>query len=198
MPPKLALARYPLTRTTSLEEARSLYGRLNTPITIEPTERRTPFEWRSNQIAIGPLALSTSWYRSGVHAWTDAVEDIFSVTLPCGGGGAITHGGEVVPLLKERAGFIASPLQPTDVKLGANFQSIRLVTKRATMEALLAAPWRSSGQDACITDLHFGGVPVHYARELATWAKECLCSPMVEAIDRRSIFVLKLRVQIPL
>jgi AraC-like DNA-binding protein len=147
MVPKLLLSQHSIAPIRSLEEARLFYGRLNTPIKLEKTDRRTPFEWRMGVVSLGAITISTNWYRSAVRGWAETSEDLFTVSLPTGPvGGEISHAGVVVPLRQGHTGYLGSPSLPTDARLGSGFQSIQIVVRRPAMEAALAALIDAPGQ----------------------------------------------------
>ena len=50
---RLALQRFPLVETRSLDEAASLQSRLNTPVRVQQLDMRVPFEWRANRVVVG-------------------------------------------------------------------------------------------------------------------------------------------------
>jgi hypothetical protein len=61
----LPLDRYPLTRSSSLDEVRQLYSNTATPTRLE-VPRRARFQCRLNHAAVGPVTISTIWSRSSV------------------------------------------------------------------------------------------------------------------------------------
>lgn len=134
------LARHPLVHTRSLDEARELYGRLNTPITLDTTERRKDFEWRGHRAAVGPVAISTSSYRCGFRGFTDSVDDIYSMAFPLGAaGGEAIIGGRRVPVRAARSGFVVSPLAAADVRMQRDYRGLQVVIRRPLVEAALGA-----------------------------------------------------------
>lgn len=140
MESKLLLPQSSIAPIRSLEEARAFYKRLNTPIKVEKTDRKAPFEWHMGSASLGAITLSTNWYRSGVRAWTGSSGDLITVSLPVGPvGGEITHGNTTVSLRQGHTGYLSSPLLPVDARLGSGFQSIKLSIQRSVAESALAA-----------------------------------------------------------
>ena len=136
----LALSRHPLIHTGSLEEARHIYSRLNTPVTLETIGRRKDFEWRANLAAVGPMAISTSRFGCSFRGFTDAVEDIFSMVFPLAqAGGEVAHAGTRLPLVAGRTAYLASPLVPSEVRMDRGYECVQVVIRRPLVEAALAA-----------------------------------------------------------
>jgi AraC-like DNA-binding protein len=137
--PALPLSRHRLIHTRSLDEALLHYSRLNAPVTVEPTERRAPFECLVNAVSLGPLSLSTHWYRYGFQARTEAMEDTFSLVIPLAGACELVHGRVKVPLGVDRSASMASPHSLVRARFEPGYRSIEAVIRRPALEAALAA-----------------------------------------------------------
>lgn len=116
----LPLGRFPIVRTTRLEEASETFGRLHTPVKIDRHDRSAPFAWRSNSVAIGGLVLFASEYGGGFRASAEGATDAFTVSLPLAPVTAeVVSGNRTIPIAARRTSWLGSPSRCTVVHIGA-------------------------------------------------------------------------------
>lgn len=140
MAPPLPLDRYPAVHTTSLEEATEIFSRLTTPARLARNERRGRFEWRGNLVSLGAIHLSAHQYGAGIRADTELVENVFTTAFPLTD--VETEGidaGTVVPVVKDRKTWLASPDRPGGFRVGTGYRALQLTVPKADMGAALAA-----------------------------------------------------------
>lgn len=139
-PSPLPLGRFPIVHTRSLDEAREVYSRLNTPVKMVRSDRKTPFEWRSNVLSVGPLMIFAHQYGGGFSAQADGATDVFSISFPLlAVTGQVSDGRRMVPLSRDSTTWIASPMRHAVVSINTGYQGLQLVVRRTDMEAALAA-----------------------------------------------------------
>lgn len=138
--PLLPLSRHPLVHTSSLEEAREVYGRLDTPITMERTGRGEPFECRINAVAVGPLTVSSQWHHGGLRASSTATKDTFSLVFSIVGSTEIIHGDVPVQTAVGHTASIASPgQQEVKARLEADSASLSIIVRSQEMDTAFTA-----------------------------------------------------------
>lgn len=126
--------------TSSLEEARELYGRFSTPIRIDQTDRKTPFHWRGNRVSLGPITLTAQAYGGAFSATAETAPDLFSISFPLSSvRGEASNDGESGAIAKGRATWLASPSGRTTFHLGTRYRGLQLLVGSAEMEAALTA-----------------------------------------------------------
>ena len=132
----LPLSRHPLVHTTDLDEARAIFSRSHTPVEVQRTDRRASFEWRANGVQLGPVHLLASQFTGGVHARTDAVEDMFGLSFALATTKAEACDGTTrVIVSKGQAGFISSPLRPVSFRYATTYRGLHLMVPRPALDA---------------------------------------------------------------
>lgn len=141
----LPLDRYPLVRSRSLDEVRQLYSSTSTPARVE-AEGREPFECRLNYAAVGPLAISPIWLRSGIVGVAEAPLDSYFLSLAAAGAAEHVHGARSAVVVAQQSGVCASPSMAPTVRLQSGYRGVQVKIERSAMEAalesLLGAPAR--------------------------------------------------------
>lgn len=135
---KLPLSRHPFVRTDDIDEARQIYGRLNTPIRSDLLDRRTPFAWRCNAVRVGSILITASAYGGSSYSRTDSVQDIFSMTFALSSVGAEGFDGRTrVTVGAGHAAWLASPRSPSSFRYGTGYHGMNVTIPRRVMEDAL-------------------------------------------------------------
>jgi AraC-like DNA-binding protein len=135
----LALQRFPLIETRSLDEAVSLQSRLNTPVRVQWLDTRVPFEWRANRVVMGSLGIMANQYRAGVRGQTDNVESLYSLMVPLRSGGQVRQTAQPVDLIPGRTAALLSPALPADILLRNGYRGIQVAIPSQVLEGTLDA-----------------------------------------------------------
>jgi AraC-like DNA-binding protein len=134
----LPLDRYPLVRSSSLDEVRQLYSK-----TVNPTRAEVPgrerFECRLNCAAAGPVMISTSWYRSNVVAVAETPTSSYFLNFARAGSSELVHGDRSAAAVANQSGVCVSPSMAPTVRLQAGYQGVSVKIERTAIEAALAA-----------------------------------------------------------
>jgi AraC-like DNA-binding protein len=138
-PYDLALSRYPLIHTRSLEEAISLQSTLSSPLRAEQTDSAAPFEWRANRLILGGVGIMASEYGAGVRAHTDHVDARYGLTISLAGGGSVAQAGQTAPLVPGQRAALVSPSLPVEVDLRSGYRGLQVIIPAQTMENALDA-----------------------------------------------------------
>jgi hypothetical protein len=134
----LPLDRYPLVRSSSLDEARELYSKTSNPTRVEVPGRER-FECRLNCATVGPLMISTVWSRSDVVAVAETPVSSYFLSVAYTGSGEHVRDNRSGALVANQSGVCVSPSMAPRVRLQAGFQGGQVKIERTAMEAALAA-----------------------------------------------------------
>lgn len=134
------LSRYPMVDTRDPEEAIALYARFTTPVHLDlPGRRRTPFSWTANCTTVAGITLSAHVLSCEVRTRTDAVGEVYSLSLPTGAArGEGWHGDESVQLLGSRRGIIISPGLAARGRLAGGYRGVQLNVRSAELRGAFA------------------------------------------------------------
>lgn len=133
------LSRFPMVRTSSLDEALDVFGRMSTPIVAERSRKAAPFGWAVNMTSLGPFDISAHAYGGAFSARTDAVGGIYSFSIPLGAAASeAVAGREVIALERGRSGYLASPEIPGRMHIPEAHQSLQVMIRRSELQTALA------------------------------------------------------------
>jgi AraC-like DNA-binding protein len=136
----LPLARHLVVATLSLEEARDTFGKRIGPIAIEQLDRKTPFEWRSHQISLGPVAIAAQQYGAAFRAVSKDASDVFSMSFPLTDVGGEASSAHVThPIVRGHSTFVHSPLGQSSFQLGTRYRGLQLLVRANEMLGALGA-----------------------------------------------------------
>lgn len=139
MSPRVLLSRHPLIRTTDFDEAVTAQQSVTCAVEAELNDRATPFEWHANRAVVGPIALTSSWYRAGVTARADAPDDIVTVLLARRGQAEGRQGGASVEVVRGRTGFVQSALGPVEITMRSGIETLNIMIRQSSLSAALDA-----------------------------------------------------------
>lgn len=132
----LALQRFPLLHTHSMEVVEQLHSSNLGRTVLEQTDRRAAFEWQANRIVLGGLALTAGRYGAGVRATSDNVHGIYSMLIPQYGCARSTQGGEVSLLPGSTAALVSASL-PAAVEVETNYQGFGIHIAASLVDSTL-------------------------------------------------------------
>ena len=104
----LPLDRYPLARSSSLDEVRQLYSDTATPTRVEVPGRER-FQCRLNYAAVGPVTISTMWSRSPIAAVAETPLSSHFLSLARVGHSEHVNGNQSSAVAANHSGVCASP-----------------------------------------------------------------------------------------
>lgn len=118
-----------------VDEARAIYARQITPITIELLEPRDAFVWQTHHVSLGPLSLSRNHYGATVRGTSESIADTYGVAVPLGAssGEAVIDGRHSL-LRAGSTGWVSSPSCRTSVRVEAGYVSLEMSVRRKSLE----------------------------------------------------------------
>src|SRR5262249_34157715 len=134
----LPLDRYPLARSSSVDEVRQLYSKTATPSRVEVPGRER-FQFRLNYAAVGPLMISTLWSRSRIVGVAEMPLGSHFLSLARAGCCEVVNGTRCSAIVANHSGVCSSPSTAPTARLEAGFQGVQVKIERTAMEAALAA-----------------------------------------------------------
>lgn len=159
-----ALVGAPFVHTRSLAEAEQIQSSISSPVRVEPTRGRTPFEWWASRLQLGDLTIVTSRYRAEVRASTANVVRHFGLLIPIRASGEAEQRGASALLVPGRRGAIASPQAPARFTLGEGYRGIQLSMPEhvlaASFESLAGVSGRGAPRFDLGVDLSRGGAAI--------------------------------------
>lgn len=136
----LPLHRFPAVRTTDVDEAAALFGRMTTPARFQRVARGERFEWRANALSLGAVQISAHAHGAGYEAHTEEVEDVFTTAFPLVDVPSLGFDAAgPVPVRKDVSTWIASPGRPGGFSIGTGYRALQLTFRRVDVEAALAS-----------------------------------------------------------
>jgi AraC-like DNA-binding protein len=137
-PVRLPLARFPVVHTSSFDEALYLQSSINASVLrAELSDRRTPFEWRANGFAAGPITLLVGQYGAGVRGHAADLSARYSLAIPISGAGQITQHDQAGALIPGRRAAMCSPSMPAGFSLDSGYHGIHVVIQDRVLESAL-------------------------------------------------------------
>jgi len=134
----LPLDRYPLARSSSVDEVRQLYSKTASPIRVEVPGRER-FQCRLNCVAVGPVTISTIWSRSRVVGVAEMPVSSYFLSFGRAGYSEHINGKRSTAVVANHSGTCTSPSMAPTARLQAGFQGVQVKIERTAMEAALAA-----------------------------------------------------------
>src|SRR5262245_9111087 len=134
----LPLDRYPLPRSSSLDEVRQLYSNTATPTRLE-VPRRARFQCRLNYAAVGPVTISTIWSRSSVVGVAETPLSSYFLGYASAGRSEHVDRRRSSVVVANQSGVCASPSMAPTARLQAGYRGVQVKIERTAMEGALAA-----------------------------------------------------------
>jgi AraC-like DNA-binding protein len=134
----LPLDRYPLARSSSVDEVRELYSKTATPTRVEVPGRER-FQCRLNCAAVGPVTISPIWSRSRVVGVAEMPVSSYFLSFARAGYSEHINGKRSTAVAANHSGTCSSPSMAPTARLQAGFQGVQVKIERTAMEAALAA-----------------------------------------------------------
>lgn len=135
---RLPLARLPIIDTSSFDEALHLQSSINAPgLRAELLDRRTPFAWRANGFAAGPITVLVGQYGAGVQGHAADLSAKYSLAIPINGSGQIAQHDQASDLIPGRRAAMCSPSMPAKFTLGSGYHGIHVVISDRVLESAL-------------------------------------------------------------
>jgi len=128
---------------SDVDEARQYVATVYGDVTLEPTERREPFQWNVKRASVGPIHIASSWFRGGARFLTEDANDRYFIFFSRKHQGELRVGVDV-PIIPGRAAALRSPSSPGDLRVESDYQPMTLAFERATLEAEFRALTGSS------------------------------------------------------
>jgi AraC-like DNA-binding protein len=128
---------------SDVDEARQYVATVYGKVTLEPTERRAPFQWSVKRASVGPIYIASSWFRGGARFLTEDANDRYFIFFSRKHQGELRVGVDV-PIIPGRAAALRSPSTPGDLCVESDYQPLTLSFERATLEAEFRALTGSS------------------------------------------------------
>lgn len=121
-----------------VDEARHYVATVYGDVTLEPTERRAPFQWDVKRASVGPIHIASSWFRGGARFLTEEANDRYFLFFSRKHHGELRVGVDV-PIIPGRAAALRSPSSPGDLRVESDYRPMTLAFERATLEAAFRA-----------------------------------------------------------
>jgi len=141
----LPLARFPLVRTSSFDEATKLQSSINSRIRSAPVGPGL-FHWHANRVTVDGLAIVASDYGAGSWGHTDNVEQ-YSLLVPLRGKSQTVQANITTRLLASHLGCLLSPSLSARTALEPDYRglqvSIPAARVRESLQALTGCASRS-------------------------------------------------------
>src|SRR5262245_56463418 len=134
----LPLDRYPLPRSSSLDEVRQLYSNTARPTRLE-VPRRARFQCRLNYAAVGPVTISTIWSRSSVVGVAETPLSSYFLGYASAGRSEHVVRRRSSVVVANQSGVCASPSMAPTARLQAGYRGVQVKIERTAMEGALAA-----------------------------------------------------------
>jgi hypothetical protein len=134
----LPLDRYPLARSSCLDEVRQLYSNTATPTRLE-VPRRERFQCRLNYAAVGPVTISTIWSRSSVVGVAEVPLGSYFLSYASAGRSEHVDRRRSSVVVANQSGVCNSPSMAPTARLQAGYRGVQVRIERTAMEAALAA-----------------------------------------------------------
>lgn len=128
---------------SDVDEARQYVNTVYGNVTLEPTERREPFQWSVKRAAVGPIYIASSWFRGGARFNTEDANERYFLFFSRKHQGELRVGVDA-PIIPGRAAALRSPSTPGDLRVESDYQPVTLAFERATLEAEFRALTGSS------------------------------------------------------
>ena len=126
-----------------VDEARQYVATVYGDVTLEPTERRAPFQWNVKRASVGPIHIASSWFRGGARFLTEEANERYFMFFSRKHHGELRVGVDV-PIIPGRAAALRSPSSPGDLRVESDYQPMTLAFERATLDAAFRALTGSS------------------------------------------------------
>lgn len=134
----LPLDRYPLARSSSVDEVRQLFSKMAHPTRVEVPGRER-FQCRLNCAALGPVTISTLWSRSRVVGVAEMPVSSYFLSFGRAGYSEHINGKRSTAVVANHSGTCSSPSMAPTARLQAGFQGVQVKIERTAIEAALAA-----------------------------------------------------------
>ncbi len=137
--PPIPLQRFRFVDTHSFEEARAIQSGAGSSVEVELIDRRQPFAWQANRVALGDLSLVTSRYGAGVRGRSRHGHQDYALVVPRHRAGRATQHDASVVVDPTRAAAMFSPGRPASYESDSHYEGMYVHIPGRVVDATLEA-----------------------------------------------------------